>query len=93
MRQAHSLRQCSVVYEQDLICARPQTCECLWKRGLHDARLPNRGTTSTGSSSRAVIERLFLEAPNVNRYDAPFVFEPVKVGLGIPLRPARRGRE
>src|ERR1700730_13770421 len=42
---------------------------------------------------RAVIERLFLEAPNVKRYDTHFVFEPVKVGLGIPLKPAGRGRE
>jgi DNA-binding Lrp family transcriptional regulator len=45
------------------------------------------------SACRAVIERLFLEAPNVKRYDTHFVFEPVKVGLGIPLRSARRGRE
>jgi DNA-binding Lrp family transcriptional regulator len=45
------------------------------------------------SACRAVIERLFLEAPNVKRYDTHFVFEPAKVGLGIPLRPARRGRE
>jgi hypothetical protein len=45
------------------------------------------------SGCRAVIERLFLEAPNVKRYDTDFVFEPVKVGLGIPLRPARPGRE
>lgn len=42
---------------------------------------------------RAVVERLFLDAPNVKRYDTHFVFEAVKVGLGIPLQLARRGRE
>lgn len=41
---------------------------------------------------RAVIEQLFLEAPNIKRYDTHFVFEPVKVGLGIPVKGATTRR-
>jgi DNA-binding Lrp family transcriptional regulator len=43
---------------------------------------------------RAVIDDLFLDAPNVKRYETLFIFEPIKRGLNIPLRqpdePAKR---
>jgi Lrp/AsnC family leucine-responsive transcriptional regulator len=35
---------------------------------------------------RAVIDDLFLDAPNVKRYETLFIFEPIKRGLKIPLR-------
>jgi Lrp/AsnC family leucine-responsive transcriptional regulator len=35
---------------------------------------------------RAVIDDLFLDAPNVKRYETLFIFEPIKRGLNIPLR-------
>jgi Lrp/AsnC family leucine-responsive transcriptional regulator len=44
------------------------------------------------AACRAAIERLFLEAPNIKRYDTHFVFESVKVGLAIPLKAGKRGR-
>lgn len=34
---------------------------------------------------RAVIDELFLDAPNVKRYDTRFVFDAVKVGLRLPV--------
>lgn len=37
---------------------------------------------------REVIDALFMDAPNVKRYDTHFVFEVVKSGLRIPLQPA-----
>jgi DNA-binding Lrp family transcriptional regulator len=36
---------------------------------------------------RSVIDELLLDAPNVKRYETLFVFEPLKRGLNIPLRP------
>lgn len=35
---------------------------------------------------RAVLEELFLEAPNIKRYTTLFVYDVVKAGLQIPLR-------
>ena len=35
---------------------------------------------------RAAIDDLFLDAPNVKRYETLFIFEPIKRGLKIPLR-------
>ena len=35
---------------------------------------------------RAVIDELFLDAPNVKRYETLFIFEPIKRGLNIPMR-------
>jgi DNA-binding Lrp family transcriptional regulator len=35
---------------------------------------------------RTVIDDLFLDAPNVKRYETLFIFEPIKRGLNIPLR-------
>lgn len=35
---------------------------------------------------RAVIDDLFLDAPNVKRYETLFIFEPIKRGLNIPVR-------
>jgi Lrp/AsnC family transcriptional regulator, leucine-responsive regulatory protein len=35
---------------------------------------------------RSVIDDLFLDAPNVKRYETSFVFEPIKRGLNIPIR-------
>jgi Lrp/AsnC family transcriptional regulator, leucine-responsive regulatory protein len=35
---------------------------------------------------RTVIDDLFLDAPNVKRYETSFVFEPIKRGLNIPIR-------
>jgi Lrp/AsnC family transcriptional regulator, leucine-responsive regulatory protein len=37
---------------------------------------------------REVIDELFLGAPNVKRYDTLFIFEAIKLGLNIALRPA-----
>lgn len=35
---------------------------------------------------RAIVEKLFLDAPNIKRYSTLFVFDVVKSGLNIPLR-------
>jgi len=35
---------------------------------------------------RAAIEQLFLDAPNVKRFDTLFVFDAIKRGLAIPMR-------
>lgn len=37
---------------------------------------------------REVVDALFMDAPNVKRYDTHFVFEVLKAGLRIPLQPA-----
>lgn len=39
---------------------------------------------------RTVIDALFLDAPNVKRYETLFVFEPIKRGLSIPLQQSPR---
>jgi DNA-binding Lrp family transcriptional regulator len=39
---------------------------------------------------RTVVESLFLEAPNIKRYNTLFVFNVVKSGLQIPLRSSPR---
>jgi DNA-binding Lrp family transcriptional regulator len=76
---------------RERICAAAEVQQCYDLSGAWDYLVI---VVADGMSAcRAVIERLFLEAPNVKRYDTHFVFESVKVGLGIPLRPARRGRE
>ena len=41
---------------------------------------------------RTVIDDLFLDAPNVKRYETLFIFEPIKRGLNIPLLPLDRRR-
>jgi Lrp/AsnC family transcriptional regulator, leucine-responsive regulatory protein len=41
---------------------------------------------------RSVIDSLFLGAPNIKRYDTIFVFDVIKAGLRIPLRPAQNLR-
>jgi hypothetical protein len=35
---------------------------------------------------RTVIDDLFLDAPNVKRYETSFVFGPIKRGLNIPIQ-------
>jgi DNA-binding Lrp family transcriptional regulator len=35
---------------------------------------------------RKAIDDLFLDAPNVKRYETLFIFEPIKRGLNIPVR-------
>lgn len=35
---------------------------------------------------RAVLDELFMDAPNVKRFDTLFVFDAIKRGLNIPLR-------
>ena len=42
---------------------------------------------------RTVIDALFLDAPNVKRYDTYFVFEVVKTGLELPLAPSQPAPE
>ena len=39
---------------------------------------------------RTVIDDLFLDAPNVKRYETSFVFQPIKRGLNIPIRSGSR---
>ncbi|HEX7917414.1 Lrp/AsnC family transcriptional regulator [Rudaea sp.] len=39
---------------------------------------------------RATIDRLFLDAPNVKRYETLFVMEIIKLGMAVPL--AKRSR-
>lgn len=39
---------------------------------------------------RIAIDRLFLGAPNVKRYETLFVMEALKLGLALPLGPASR---
>lgn len=34
---------------------------------------------------RAAIERLFIDAPNVKRYETLFVLETIKLGIAVPL--------
>jgi Lrp/AsnC family transcriptional regulator, leucine-responsive regulatory protein len=76
---------------QDRICAAAEVQQCYDLAGPWDYLVI---VVADGMPAcRAVIERLFLEAPNIKRYETHFVFESVKVGLEIPLRPVRRGRE
>jgi Lrp/AsnC family transcriptional regulator, leucine-responsive regulatory protein len=42
------------------------------------------------SHCRAVVDQLFMDAPNVKRFDTLFVFDTIKQGLNIPLRQVRR---
>jgi Lrp/AsnC family transcriptional regulator, leucine-responsive regulatory protein len=42
--------------------------------------------TSSMPRCRTVIDELFLDAPNVKRYETLFIFEPIKRGLNIPVR-------
>jgi len=44
---------------------------------------------SSMARCRTVIDRLFLDAPNLKRYDTLFIFDTVKSGLKIPLRQRR----
>jgi Lrp/AsnC family leucine-responsive transcriptional regulator len=41
---------------------------------------------------RTAIDELFLDAPNVKRYETLFIFNPIKRGLSIPLLPLDRRR-
>jgi Lrp/AsnC family transcriptional regulator, leucine-responsive regulatory protein len=41
---------------------------------------------SSMARCHAVIDRLFLDAPNLKRYDTLFIFDTVKSGLKVPLR-------
>lgn len=41
---------------------------------------------SSMAHCRAVLEELFMDAPNVKRFDTLFVFDAVKRGLKVPLR-------
>ena len=48
--------------------------------------------SSSMARSRAVVDELFMDAPNVKRFDTLFVFDTIKRGLNIPLRQPRRRR-
>ena len=39
---------------------------------------------------REIAERLFVDEGTVKRYETRLVFEPVKIGLSLPTRPAVR---
>jgi Lrp/AsnC family transcriptional regulator, leucine-responsive regulatory protein len=41
---------------------------------------------SSMARCRTVIDRLFLDAPNLKRYDTLFIFDTIKSGLKVPLR-------
>ena len=41
---------------------------------------------SSMAHCRAVVSELFMDAPNVKRFDTLFVFDTIKRGLSIPLR-------
>jgi Lrp/AsnC family transcriptional regulator, leucine-responsive regulatory protein len=44
---------------------------------------------SSMARCRTVIDRLFLDAPNLKRYDTLFIFDTIKSGLKVPLRQPR----
>lgn len=44
---------------------------------------------SSMARCRAVLDALFMDAPNVKRFDTLFVFDTIKRGLDIPLRRER----
>jgi Lrp/AsnC family transcriptional regulator, leucine-responsive regulatory protein len=48
--------------------------------------------TNSMARCRAVVDELFMGAPNVKRFDTLFVFDTIKRGLNIPLRQSRRQR-
>ena len=41
---------------------------------------------SSMAHCRAVLDELFMDAPNVKRFDSLFVFDAIKRGLNIPMR-------
>jgi Lrp/AsnC family leucine-responsive transcriptional regulator len=47
---------------------------------------------SSMAHCRAVVDQLFMDAPNVKRFDTRFVFGTIKRGLDIPLRQLPRSR-
>lgn len=48
--------------------------------------------TSSMARCRAAVDELFMDAPNVKRFDTLFVLDTIKRGLKIPLRQARSQR-
>jgi Lrp/AsnC family transcriptional regulator, leucine-responsive regulatory protein len=65
------------------ICAAPEVQQCYDLAGEWDYLVIIAADGMT--RCRAIIDELFLDAPNVARYDTRFVFEIVKRGLRIPL--------
>jgi Lrp/AsnC family transcriptional regulator, leucine-responsive regulatory protein len=45
---------------------------------------------SSMAHCRAVLDELFMDAPNVKRFDTLFVFDTIKRGLKVPLRQRKR---
>lgn len=65
------------------LCAAPEVQQCYDLAGEWDYLVI---IVANGMPRcRAIIDELFLDAPNVKRYDTRFVFEVVKLGLRIPL--------
>lgn len=76
---------------QDRMRATPEVQQCYGLAGAWDYLVI---VAANGMSrARAVIDELFLDAPNIKRYDTLFVFDVVKAGLRIPVRSAGAARE
>lgn len=68
------------------LLAAPEVQQCYDLAGTWDYLV--MVASSSMPHCRAVIDALFLDAPNVKRYETLFVFEPIKRGLNIPMRTA-----
>jgi Lrp/AsnC family transcriptional regulator, leucine-responsive regulatory protein len=75
---------------QERMRAAPEVQQCYDLAGESDYLVIM--VASSMAHCRAVLGELFLDAPNVKRFDTRFVFETVKRGLDIPLRHAGRPR-
>ena len=70
-------------FRQRLLAA-PEVQQCYDLAGTWDYLVIV--ATSSMPRCRSVIDELFLDAPNVKRYETLFIFEPIKRGLNIPVR-------
>ena len=68
---------------QKRLCARREVQQCYDLAGEWDYLVIVAAPSM--ARCRIVIDELFLDAPNVERYDTRFVFEVVKLGLELPL--------
>lgn len=73
---------------RDRICAAPEVQQCYDLAGGCDYLVIVAAEDM--AACRVVIDRLFLEAPNIKRYETLFVLDALKLGLAIPLNVSRR---
>lgn len=69
---------------QDRMRAAPNVQQCYDLAGQWDYLAMI--VASSMAHCRAVVSELFMDAPNVKRFDTLFVFDTIKRGLNIPLR-------